>query len=306
MDYYFWSGGSIDGTDYNNNGIPTITVNEILEYHNNQNKPKMKPFTLTRSNYLKIYNIACSSWKSQLPTIFPDFNFKDETEVSKEVYDRMYSACTESQKTLFKEIFGNHFNTTPVSSFKTGDWVTCIGDDAKCHLGSSAGWKKDLTFEITKVTEINNHIFILWNGSTGVYEVEGHIKAATENEILNTLYKVGDWITILENRANCAEVKAGDVFKIKEIRDANIVVDGHPYNWCFTRNKFRKATASEIPVQWYPHLTPCLVSVNNAYCLRYSAEKQGHFYVDGNRSGVTNEWNKHFPIDLSNTPLANK
>ena len=76
---------------------------------------------LTRENFKRIYNVACSTWKTRLELKFKDFSFKDEIIIEESYYQEMRKACTEPQHKLFDEIFGKDDNLITGADLKMGE-----------------------------------------------------------------------------------------------------------------------------------------------------------------------------------------
>jgi hypothetical protein len=89
--------------------VRKATTEEISNYFrgNNYLKTKdMKTRLLSRSNFKRIHDAACSSWKSKLAEKFQAFAFQDEIEVHPDFYAEIRKACTKEQNLLFDDIFG--------------------------------------------------------------------------------------------------------------------------------------------------------------------------------------------------------
>jgi len=81
----------------------------------------MKTRRLTRSNFKRIHDVACTDWKSYLEVEFKDLLFKDEVVVSEPFYNKMRKAATTSQNTLLDEIFGKDDNSIMAKDLKCGE-----------------------------------------------------------------------------------------------------------------------------------------------------------------------------------------
>lgn len=93
--------------------VPVLYEGEVVvrkattEEINNYLKTKdMKARLLSRTNFKRIHDAACRSWKSKLAEKFKDFAIQDEIEVHPDFYAEMRKACTKEQNLLFDDIFG--------------------------------------------------------------------------------------------------------------------------------------------------------------------------------------------------------
>lgn len=73
--------------------------------------------TLTRDNYKRIHDIACTTWKPKLQDWYGNkFAIQDEINIKGSEYKIMRNACTSKQHTLFDEIFGKD------NKLESGKW----------------------------------------------------------------------------------------------------------------------------------------------------------------------------------------
>ena len=68
--------------------------------------------TIKKSEFAKLYNIACSNWKPKLEEKFKGFVFSDSLEFDKSFLEEMKSACTEEQLKIFNVIFKDYVQET--------------------------------------------------------------------------------------------------------------------------------------------------------------------------------------------------
>lgn len=83
------------------------TKDELIEHFDkipNQSINMKK--ILSRTDFKRIYEIACTNWKTKLAEKFKDLLIQDTVEVDEEYYKIMRAACTPEQHKLFDEIFG--------------------------------------------------------------------------------------------------------------------------------------------------------------------------------------------------------
>lgn len=93
------------------------------ELFEQQNLKKEIMKTITPSQAQEIIDVACSTWKEKLFTLWgKKIVLKiSEIEISDNDYQEMRKACNQSQNELFDTIFGKE------CKFKVGDWVTWTG-----------------------------------------------------------------------------------------------------------------------------------------------------------------------------------
>lgn len=131
---------------------------------------------LTRTDFKRIHDIACTTWKKRLTDAFSDFAFKDEIEVTEDFYQEMRNACTAEQHELFDEIFGAE------QKFKVGDWVTVT------ELIDPPSWvtrEDKRTFQITGGIKDGFYATL----GDGMYGLKGwKMRHATPEEIAKAKY----------------------------------------------------------------------------------------------------------------------
>lgn len=336
---------------------------------------------ITSQQAQTIINAACSAWKQSLADKWAVNIVKNENVyIENKFYDEMRVACTIGQHAIFDEIFGPYkIQECPV---KVGDHIRFL----QGYDGQSIG----TVVKITSVQSEHGDWWIKYNTTNWIgggqrvlskkstnpgYTAEKHFHVLDDKEVALLDYKAGDYIYILKDEANVAQVKAGDILQIeslnksyvnttKESSQLNlpwsitpenfrkatpeeialldykvddyvyILKDGADYanvkagdvyqidnivnktisafdrllecSWSFTPENIRKATPEEIKqALWYPHLTPCLVknSKYDGYSLRYSSHKVNEFYDDGTQQGSTTNWSLHQILNINNLPV---
>ncbi len=102
--------------------------------------------TLTRDNYKKIHDIACSTWKPKLQDLFGcEFAINDEIQIDRRIHKTMRDACTDEQHILFDEIFGkdeeeNLLNTW-YKSKDTPKWMLYFTEEGGYYgFGTNGNW----------------------------------------------------------------------------------------------------------------------------------------------------------------------
>ena len=108
---YYWSQ---DGYRWNNGStnvdkLPTQSVTDFLKQININMTTNVSrfPFKLTQINAKRILAIACPAWTDKLAKLWgKDLLLNDYTSITEEFYTEMRNSCTDSQNTLFDEIFG--------------------------------------------------------------------------------------------------------------------------------------------------------------------------------------------------------
>ena len=92
---------------YSGNFYFMITVTDLLELEKKNTGDGRFPFILTKEDSLKIYDVACQSWKSKLARKWGEQMFiYNYTSITKEFYDEMRNACDSKQHKVLDEIFG--------------------------------------------------------------------------------------------------------------------------------------------------------------------------------------------------------
>jgi hypothetical protein len=84
-----------------------ITVTDLLQLEKKHTDDGRFPFILTKEDSLKIYDVACQSWKSKLARKWGEEMFINNCiSITKEFYDEMRDACDSKQHKVLDEIFG--------------------------------------------------------------------------------------------------------------------------------------------------------------------------------------------------------
>lgn len=154
------------------------------------NIDKRFPFYLQPVNAQTIINIACSTWKPKLASMWANnIVLNKSIEISEEFYKEMRNACTVEQHTLFDSIFGKDIEEFP---YKVNDWITIDGVVAK----------------ITGINKDSSHIYWIKhtpNANTGggfsFKCYKNRIRFATPEEIAKAScpYKDGELIWVKTN-----------------------------------------------------------------------------------------------------------
>lgn len=137
-------------------------------------------------------------------------------------------------------------------------------------------------------------------------EYQGMRKACTEpqNELFDKIFgeytpqfKIGDWIMYE------GSFKAGP-YQIKSFRNNDVALDQNGEVREISFGNYRLATVEEIKAATvFPDGTPCLVrDSNSVWHLRY-ADGKGEFYMHGQKSGKTIDWNHSIKLDMDNLPV---
>lgn len=90
---------------------------------------KMKNRILIPQNAQRIISVACSIWKPKLAEKWAtNIVLNKDTEITEEFYTEMRKACTDTQNTLFDEIFGEDEKLTHTSELEIGEsMIICDG-----------------------------------------------------------------------------------------------------------------------------------------------------------------------------------
>jgi hypothetical protein len=90
-------------------------------------KSQMKTYTVTREQFIKGYELACSDWKEKLrDQLAVKFAFQDTVEVSEELVNELRRAASNSkQKSFIEECFGSS-NTISSLDLKVGEAMRIV------------------------------------------------------------------------------------------------------------------------------------------------------------------------------------
>ena len=175
------------------NDMTEITFEQFKKYvlkennMNTTNTDKTFPFHLDPHNAQRIIDIACSTWKSKLASMWAhNMVLGKPVEISESFYKEMRSACTNEQHKLFDYIFGKDVEKCP---YKVGDWIVV----------------NNIVVKITEIRENSYHICWIThtpNANTGgrisFKAYKDSIRLATSEEIAksNCPYKDGELIWV--------------------------------------------------------------------------------------------------------------
>jgi hypothetical protein len=199
------------------------------------NIDKRFPFYLQPVNAQKIIDIACSTWKPKLASMWAhNMVLGNSIEISEEFYKEMRNACSVEQHRLFDSIFGKDVEDFP---YKVGDWIAIDGVVAK----------------ITEINTDSSHIYWIKhtpNANTGggfsFKCYKNRIRFATSEEIAKAScpYKDGELIWVKTNGVWLLRYSNG---KITSSGDAEVyynqLKDGSVTRWPI----HRKAEGITLP-----------------------------------------------------------
>ena len=185
----FW----ITPSSYKPDKYTEITLEQFKKYILKQNSMnttdinKTFPFHLDPHNAQRIIDIACSTWKSKLASMWAhNMVLGKPVEISESFYKEMRSACTNDQHKLFDSIFGKDIEKCP---YKVGDWIVV----------------NNIVVKITEIREDHDHTYWICytsNTNTGgrisFKAYKDSIRLATSEEIAksNCPYKDGELIWV--------------------------------------------------------------------------------------------------------------
>jgi hypothetical protein len=223
------------------NDITEITFEQFKKYvlkennMNTTNTDKRFPFYLQPVNAQKIIDIACSTWKPKLASMWAhNMVLGNSIEISEEFYKEMRNACSVEQHRLFDSIFGKDVEDFP---YKVGNWIAIDGVVAK----------------ITEINTDSSHIYWIKhtpNANTGggfsFKCYKNRIRFATSEEIAKAScpYKDGELIWVKTNGVWLLRYSNG---KITSSGDAEVyynqLKDGSVTRWPI----HRKAEGITLP-----------------------------------------------------------
>lgn len=67
--------------------------------------------TVLKSEFEKLYNMACASWKPKLDEAMKGQTFSDKLSFEENFVEQMQNACTAEQKPVFDSIFAKHIQS---------------------------------------------------------------------------------------------------------------------------------------------------------------------------------------------------
>lgn len=115
-----WNGGSPDCLytinpigileyDVPENAFPIVSQEEFIDWYSDMLAPitgeKEDIISISRSEFKKIYDVACTSWKDQLSTWANDHTFKDKLEFTHGQIKLMLEASTKEQFPIVRGVF---------------------------------------------------------------------------------------------------------------------------------------------------------------------------------------------------------
>lgn len=65
----------------------------------------MTKITINKSEFKKLYDVACSDWKKKFDEFLKEFIFTDTIDFSEDFINKMKNACTSDQLPIFNSIF---------------------------------------------------------------------------------------------------------------------------------------------------------------------------------------------------------
>lgn len=194
--YYYIQGNSALASVNVPPSYTEITFEQFKKYVLKQNNMstintyKRFPFYLDPRNAQRIIDIACSTWKPKLASMWAhNMVLGNSIEISEEFYKEMRNACTVEQHILFDSIFGKDVEDFP---YKVNDWITIDG----------------VVVKITEINKDSSHIYWIKhtpNANTGggfsFKCYKNRIRFATPEEIAKAScsYKDGELIWVKTN-----------------------------------------------------------------------------------------------------------
>ncbi len=98
---------------------------------------------IKKSEFQKLYNLACTDWKAKFRVKFESFIFEDYINFEEDFLDEIQKACTEEQSKVFNEIFKDYlkikvnlFNITTYKDVCKALDEKLITEDTFSHLPS--------------------------------------------------------------------------------------------------------------------------------------------------------------------------
>lgn len=148
------------------------TTKEATEFSKTLTKKIMK--TITHTQAQEIIDMACSTWKERLFTLWgKKIVLKQKVEISNNQYQEMRKACTIEQNKLFDNIFGKEVD------YKVGDWMIIIQEGVK---------EEHNVFQLTEdmIIKDSNHYHIKYKTNSYIFPIQ--VRPATEEEIQKAKY----------------------------------------------------------------------------------------------------------------------
>ena len=95
--------------DIPENAFPIVSNSEFIDWYSDMLAPitgdKKDIIRVSREEFKKIYDVACSNWKDKLSTWAGEHMFKDKLEFTHEQIKLMLEASTQTQFPIVREVF---------------------------------------------------------------------------------------------------------------------------------------------------------------------------------------------------------
>lgn len=80
---------------------------------------KMKNYSINKSDFKKLYDIACKDWKGKFNDKFKEQTFEDNLSFDESFLKEMKTACDEKQLKVFNKLFSEFIDTSDFTKFNT-------------------------------------------------------------------------------------------------------------------------------------------------------------------------------------------
>ena len=117
-----------------------VYVTQFIKYH--KIRLKMDTITVTKQELGKIYEVACTTWRTKIQDLTLRNPFGTDVELSREEINEMFKAADANQTLVLESIFGEQHKEIDLRSNTinhTVDGIAVFGNSAMSRRGSLIG-----------------------------------------------------------------------------------------------------------------------------------------------------------------------
>lgn len=172
-----WNGGSKDSLytinplgiieyDVPENAFPIVSQEDFIDWYSDMLAPIEgdNVIKVTREEFKKIYDVACSNWKDQLSTWAGDHTFKDKLEFTHGQIKMMLDASTREQLPIVKKVFHEYKEEEKELNLREMEFDGEVFDRGGNHAMVSICMYDLKSFYLNQ--EYNWHLFTNTSGET--------------------------------------------------------------------------------------------------------------------------------------------
>ena len=154
--------------DVNEQLYMKVSASEFIDWYSDMLAPitgdKKDIIRVSREEFKKIYDVACSSWKDQLSTWANDHTFKDKLEFTHGQIKMMLDASTQAQLPIVKEVFHEYKEEEKELNLREMEFDGEVFDRGGHHAMVSICMYDLKSFYLNQ--EYNWHLFTNTSGET--------------------------------------------------------------------------------------------------------------------------------------------